>query len=179
MTLVQFDSQDAYEVLADFAPLAEVKELTPETYVPRASTPLLDAIGRGINDIGAKLGAKGDDERPEKVVFVILTDGHENASREFTRQQVFEMIRKQTDEYQWKFVYLGANQDAIAVGASLGVAAHSAMTYAHDAKGTGDAFASLASGMRAMRCCTSAGEAVNTAYFSDDDRKKQRRQPAP
>lgn len=174
MTLVQFDSQDAYEVLADFSPLAEVNELTAATYIPRAMTPLLDAIGRGINDIGAKLDATPEDERPEKVIFVILTDGLENASKEFSRTKVLEMIRRQQDEYQWKFVYIGANQDAIQEGAAIGISKGNTMTYAHNRAGTQAAFASVSRGMGEYRCSASAAIGLRTEYFDDEDRQRQK-----
>ena len=168
LTLVQFDSQDPYEVLADFAPIAEAKELTDATYVPRADTPLLDAIGRGINDIGAKLAAKAEDQRPEKVLFVILTDGYENASREFTREKVMEMIKRQSETFKWQFVYLGANQDAIAVGASMGIPAQASMSYAHNKVGTEAAFASLSAQSCSYRC------GAPDVAFTGADRKRQR-----
>ena len=94
LTLVQFDLQDPYEVLHDFRPIADVPELTAATYVPRASTPLLDTLGRGIGDLAARLAGLADDRRPEHTVFVIVTDGRENASLEFTRDTVMTMISR-------------------------------------------------------------------------------------
>jgi len=80
MTLVQFDTVDPYEIIHKFKPIQEVPELTHETYIPRASTPLLDAMGRGINDIEKSLAELSEEERPSKVVVVVITDGMENAS---------------------------------------------------------------------------------------------------
>jgi hypothetical protein len=171
MTLVQFDSQDPYEVLNDFSPLAEVSELTPETYVPRGGTPLLDAIGRGINDVGAKLAQKPEEERPGKVIFVILTDGHENASREFNRNHVFTMIEEQRKKWKWEFVFLGANQDAIAEARTLGIPHAAAMTFAASAIGTTSAFDAMSKGVAAYRSAE-----VGAAYsFDEADRKKQQK----
>ena len=85
LTLVQFDSQDSYEIVHRFKALDKVPDLTRETFVPRASTPLLDAIGRGINDLESSLANLAEDHRPSRVVMVIITDGAENASREFNK----------------------------------------------------------------------------------------------
>lgn len=119
VTLVQFDSQDPYEILRDFTSVADVKPLGDE-YKPRAGTPLLDAIGRGIVNTGEKLKSLADTDRPSKVVFVIISDGLENASLEYDRTRVASMTKEQIDKYKWEFVYLGANQDAIAEGAKVG-----------------------------------------------------------
>ena len=138
LTLVQFDNQ--YEVVHDNLPLAEVPELTETTFVPRASTALLDALGRTINSTGARLASLPEADRPKNVIFVVITDGLENASTEFTREKVFEMVSHQTEKYAWDFVYLGANQDAIAVGQSLGVRAGSSLSYTASAVGTSNTY---------------------------------------
>lgn len=120
LSLIQFDSQDPYEVIHSFKPIAEVPGLTRETYVPRARTPLLDAIGRGINDLAQRISAIPEPERPAKVMFVIVTDGQENASREFRKHQIEAMIRERTEKDGWQFVFLSADwaaiQDAQAYG---------------------------------------------------------------
>lgn len=96
---------------------------------PRGSTALYDAVGSTISTFGAALAAMPEEERPGKVIFAIVTDGYENASREYTQAQVKEMVEHQTDVYGWDFMYLGANQDAVTVGTGLGVAAGSSLTY--------------------------------------------------
>lgn len=131
LTLVQFDGQDPYEVLRDFVPIQSVAPLGDE-YLPRASTPLYDAVGRGIVETGNRLAARREEERPEKVVFVIITDGLENASREYDRHKVLQMIQHQRDKYAWEFVFLGANQDALAEGEKIGIAGTHACTYGQD-----------------------------------------------
>lgn len=98
LTLVQFDSQDPYEIVYRFKPLAEVPELTRETFVPRANTPLLDTIGRGINDLEKSLADVAEDNRPARVVMVIITDGQENASREFRKDQIEKMIKEKQEK---------------------------------------------------------------------------------
>ncbi|MBC8140815.1 MAG: VWA domain-containing protein [Armatimonadetes bacterium] len=133
LTLVQFD--DRYESSYSLAPIASVKPLDTTTFVPRGSTALLDALGKAIEETGARLAAMPDDERPEKVLFVTLTDGMENASRIFTRAQIFDKITHQRDVYDWEFVFLAANQDAIEAGETMGFARDSSATYAATGKG--------------------------------------------
>lgn len=119
LTYVQFDHE--YDVVHDGKPIQLIPELTADTFVPRGDTALLDAIGRTMNDVGSRLSRTPEDQRPGKVIVVILTDGQENASKEFTRQKILEMINHQRDMYQWEFVYLAANQDAFAVAKGLGI----------------------------------------------------------
>jgi Mg-chelatase subunit ChlD len=132
VTLVQFDSQDPYEILRDFAPVKDILPLGDE-YRPRGNTPLYDAVGRGIVNTGERLGNLPEHERPAKVVFVILTDGLENASKEYDAAKVAAMTKEQTEKYGWQFVYLGANQDALKEGTKFGVAKSSSADY-HESK---------------------------------------------
>jgi hypothetical protein len=133
-TLVQFDSQDPYEVLQAFTPIGMVPPLTEATYVPRASTPLFDAIGRGINDLAARLEAMATDQRPQKIVFVIVTDGQENASREFTGEQIRRMIDERR-KAGWNFVFLSADEQAIKDGVSVGIDADYSLGVVKQARG--------------------------------------------
>src|SRR2546426_1391588 len=109
LTLVQFDTQDPYEVIHSFKPIDHIPELTRGTYVPRASTPLLDALGRGINDLEKSVADLKEDERPSRVMVVVLTDGQENSSQEFGKQQVETMIKAKTETHAWQFVFLSAD----------------------------------------------------------------------
>lgn len=165
ITLHQFDHEFETPIKAQDVKFA--RGLDHETFVPRGNTALLDAIGRAIVDTGNRMKAAGD-QYAEKVVLVIITDGQENASREYDRAKVFEMISHQREKYKWEFVFLGANQDAIRVAAGFGVLSANAMTYASNAKGTSAAFASTSANLRAMR----GGASASMAY-SDDDRDKQ------
>ncbi|WP_154795078.1 vWA domain-containing protein [Occultella kanbiaonis] len=124
VSLAQFDNE-YQEVYAD-RPIADVPSLE---LVPRGSTAMLDAIGRLINATGARLAALPEAERPGTVIVGIMTDGLENASKEFSRAQIKAMIGEQTDRYGWQFLYMGANQDAIEVGTGLGVDPGLAVTY--------------------------------------------------
>ena len=140
LTLVQFDSQDSHEVLVAAAPIAEVRPLDAARFPPRGGTPLYAAIGHLIADatIRAEQTASAED-----VLFVPFTDGQENQSTEYTRQQVFDLITKR-QERGWTFAYLGANQDSYAEGGQIGHSAGNVQNFAPDAAGAKAAFASLA-----------------------------------
>ena len=123
-TLAQFDN--IYEIVHNGI---DIKTVPPIEFLPRGGTALLDAIGKTIAITGEWLRAKPEAERPERVVFVILTDGEENASTEYKRPQIMDMIQHQESAYNWQFVFLAANQDAIAAGGTMGVQASASLTY--------------------------------------------------
>jgi hypothetical protein len=169
LTLTQFDNQDSQEVVFDTVPLAQLPDLTRDIFVPRGATPLLDAMGLSIEQTGQKLAALPEHDRPSRVIFVIYTDGLENASCQYTRERVFEMIRHQREGYRWQFLFLGADQDAIAVARGFGIDAGSAMTT--DKSGRGVRMA-LASSSRLMSKMRSAPDAA-AASFTESDRAEQ------
>ncbi len=148
MTLVQFDSQDPYEIIHRFKPVAEVPELDRATFVPRASTPLLDALGRGINDLEMSLAKRKGDALPSKILFALVTDGRENASREFNKRQIEAMIKDRTEQNQWQFVFLSADLGAIREAMALGVRPDAALCFDKSAQGTADAWAQFS-----LRAC--------------------------
>jgi len=169
LTLVQFDSQDPYEIVYHFKALAEVPELTRETFVPRANTPLLDAIGRGINDLEKSLADKTEAERPSRVVMVLITDGQENASREFRKDQIEKMIKEKQEKAAWQFVFLSADLDAIGDALASGVRAASTLAHDKDSHGVGAAWASLSRSVADYR----SGNKEDVS-FSDEDRSEQK-----
>lgn len=160
-SLVQFDHE--YLPVHRGVPVADVSPLTAETFVPRGYTHLLDAMGRTIDEAGARFSAMAEADRPGKVVVVILTDGEENRSHLYGRDKVMEMVNHQTEAYGWTFLYLGANQDAIAVGGGMGILAANSMSY-------------LASNADVVMRSTSAklaafkGGLVTACSYDDDDR---------
>jgi len=111
-TLVQFDGQDPFEVLALNLPVAEVKPLTRDSYQPRGQTPLLDAIGEGIHNLEKHLSSLDEATRPGGIVFVVVTDGCENASTRFTRAHIADLIKAKTDA-GWEFVFLSSDLTAV------------------------------------------------------------------
>jgi len=138
MTYIQFDNE--YEVVHDDIPVSDMPLITEATFVPRGMTALLDAIGQTINRIDSKLAVLNDDEKPERVMVVIVTDGHENASKNFSRDAILEMVKGHEDSGSWEFIYLGANQDAIRVGGGIGVRSTHAHTYTAGTVGVKHAF---------------------------------------
>jgi hypothetical protein len=138
LTLVLFDHE--YIVAHDGVLIQDVPPLDNHTYVPRGTTALLDALGRTINTIGERLDKTPEVERPAKVIIAILTDGLENASQEFRRKDIFKMIKHQREVYSWEFIFLGARQDAIHEGSSLGVPSANAVTFEGTGPGTMQAF---------------------------------------
>ena len=165
MTLVQFDDQ--YQVDYDFMTLKFVPSLNVHTYVPRGSTALIDAIGRAITTAGNQLNFMSDDVKPSRVIFVIQTDGYENASKEYTQSQIKQMIQHQQEKYNWDFVFLGAGQDAILSASGFGILSKSALTY--DKHSSREAFASAANYTSAYRSATSV-TAAKSVSFTDTDR---------
>lgn len=125
VTLAQFDG--SYDVVYSNEPIAAVPPLELQ---PRGRTALLDAIGRFITDVGAGLARLPEGERPGDVTVLVLTDGHENASVQWSRDAVKELINQQETVYGWDFVFLGANMDAVDVGTELGFAPGKSLTYA-------------------------------------------------
>ena len=168
-TLVQFDDQ--YEVVHAHVPVQDVPPLTARTYVPRGSTALLDAIGRTIVATGARLAMMAEADRPEVVVLAVQTDGLENASREFSRQQVFEMIRHQEAKYGWQFVFLAADQDAIAEGDRMGFAAASALDYDKDGQGVAALYSAISDKVGDVR----RGQASRVEFNPTDRARTKRR----
>lgn len=110
VTLIKFS--DYYLIINNAIPLDQVAYLDKKNYTPSNTTALLDAVGKTINSTGARLGNMEENELPEKVIFVIITDGLENASCEFSRRQVFDMVTHQREKYNWEFIFLGAIIDA-------------------------------------------------------------------
>lgn len=149
----------------DFIDVQNVPSLNDETYQCITGTPLLDAIGTALEATGIKLAAMDEKSRPEKVFFVILTDGQELHSKKFTKPVINEMITHQREAYKWDFIFLGANQDAIQTGTSYGVSAASSMTYGATVRGmsaTYDALSATVSASKASGLETVFSNAART-----------------
>ena len=126
VTTVLFD--DKYELLWNGLDAEKVK-LTSKEYFVRGSTALLDAVGKTILDVGFRLSNVLEHQRPSKVIFVIITDGMENASREFTYNKVQELILHQQSKYDWEFIFLGANIDAAKEAGNIGISEDNAIHF--------------------------------------------------
>lgn len=161
-TLVQFDTE--VETLYENVDIQTVAE-NAYNLVPRGATSLLDAWGRTMNSTGEFLVSLPEDQRPGHVVFVVVTDGAENSSREFKVDIVKEMTERQRNEFSWEVVFLAANMDAVQVGAQFGVAAGSSLTYGATAQGTQASYAALSKAVTATRSGVKSG-----VSFTDADR---------
>lgn len=150
LTLVLFDTSYA---VGERVPVKEAQPLTDETYRPGGCTALLDAIGRVITETGSRLAALPEHERPDQVIVAIITDGRENSSHEHTKKQVCEMIEHQQEKYGWRFVYLGANQDAFREAGKLGIDRSRGFVAAYTSSGPGtrEAYHNASSSVLDMR----------------------------
>lgn len=142
-----------------------VGETPNYTLIPRGSTALNDSFMRTLNEFGAELRAKPESERPGKVLVVVVTDGEENSSRDTTKAQVKAKVENQRNTYDWDFVYLGANQDAVLTGEEYGFKSGSSLTYAPTASGVAFASASLGNYATTMRSGVKAA-------FTESDREE-------
>lgn len=166
MTLVQFDDKNDQDVVFQCVPVGAVEKLR---LTPRGWTPLLDAICKLIDRTGERLSEMPESERPDQVLMVIITDGEENSSKTFNRQDVFNRVTKQRDTYKWQFIYLGANQDAIKEASSIGIPHQHAFTYQPNAASVRGASCSLISNTMSYTTNQVRGTAVPD--FSDDQRE--------
>jgi uncharacterized protein YegL len=151
VTLVKFDHE--YEIEYQGKPLAEVPKLK---LVPRGRTALFDAVGKTIAAVGERLEAMPEATRPERVLFVVITDGCENDSKEWTGAKVAEKVKHQTDKYNWCFVYMGANQDAFKSAREIGIVM--AQNFKATPQGTGDLMRGLSVGSSNYRSSGKYGQ---------------------
>jgi hypothetical protein len=163
MTLVQFDHE--YQIDYTARPINEVKDLiNGETFRPNGTTALFDAVGKTINDLNTT----------DDVVFVIITDGHENASRTYNQQQVFGLIEEKK-KMGWNFLFLGANQDAIKAGSSLGISSSNSVNYNATADSVNTLYHNISNKVSSFRSSKFSGMDLNISSqalnFNDADRE--------
>ena len=140
-------------VLHDRKRIEDVPLLTNKEYQPRGTTALLDAVGSAIKHISTVHKYARPEDRPTRTLFVITTDGLENASKTYTLDKVKKMIEEQKHKYDWEFIFLGADIDAISAARDLGINEEYAVKYKRDSKGTKKAFYSIADAV--CECCCS------------------------
>ena len=153
VSTVLFD--DRSEVLYDRVPLDRLPQMTEKEYYVRGCTALLDALGGAIHHIGHVHKYAHDEDRPEKTIFVITTDGMENASLEYSYGRVKKMVERQKEKYGWEFLFLGANMDAIETAGRFGISADRAANYNSDHEGTALNYEVLAETVCEMRVSAS------------------------
>ena len=162
-TLAQFD--DVYELVYADRPIADVPPLDLQ---PRNMTALHDAMGRLITDAGQELAALPEAQRPGTVIVAIMTDGMENASKEWTGASIKALVSQQTNAWGWTFMYMGADQDAVEVGVSLGIARDHAVTYSRSKSAA--AMATASGKIARLRAARVAAPAAKMEAFTEEER---------
>ena len=169
VTLVQFDGQDPFEVLIDGEDLAKVSDLDPSRYIPRGNTPLYDAVGAMIARLDAEILERADAGKPiEDQVVVIVTDGFENASREFTGKMITDLIETRRSR-AWAFVFLGADESTFEEGAALGVSKANTAQWAATGEGTAAMFASVSKETATYRSMRPSERMRKSDRFLEDE----------
>jgi len=149
LSLILFDHE--YQVVHQAVDIQQVEPLNQDTYVPRGSTALLDAVGKTIDAGGERLAATPESERPSQVIISILTDGYENASQTYSKPKVAEMIKHQTEKYNWAFEFQAANMDAFAAAKELSIAPDRVVQFEATSQGVREAFAQQSQRISAIR----------------------------
>jgi len=170
LSLIKFDAPEIKTVYVN-RPLNEVPELNKSTYTPRGGTNLLDAIGQAINSVNAELVKLKKKDRPG-VIITIMTDGAENSSRSFTRDQIKDMV-KAAEAADWTFTFLGANIDSFAVGSTFGMNLQNSVNYSTNNMGA--TMAAVSASTVRMRSAKSAGTSTLDLYatglYTDEEKK--------
>ena len=151
ISTVLFDNDS--EVIHDRLPLDKIPEMTRDVYYVRGCTALLDAVGGAVHHIGNVHKYAREEDRPEHTLFVITTDGMENASRHYSYEQVRRMIERQKEKYGWEFLFLGANIDAAKEAARFGIMEDRAVNYRCDSRGTALNYEVVADTISDVRAC--------------------------
>ena len=171
VSTILFDNET--ELIHDRVQLDHVSKMTDKEYFVRGCTALLDAVGGAIKHIGNIHKYARREDVPEKTMFVIVTDGMENASHKYTADKVKRMIERQKEKYGWEFIFLGANIDAVETAGNIGIAPEMAVNYHCDSKGTQLNYDVISEAVCAIRSCGTVGE--NWRRRIDDDYAERRR----
>jgi uncharacterized protein YegL len=168
VSFVQFD--DVYETVYVGKSIDKIQYLNEMSFQPRGLTALLDAIGKTIYTTKKRINQLPKKERPDNVIIVIITDGMENASKEYSRNQIFNKIRRREEKNNWKFIFIAANQDAILEAQKFGIKRDQALQFSADNKGVKEAIGSFSREMYQMK------RRENKSFlFDEGERKKQNR----
>lgn len=170
ISTVLFDNYS--EVLHDRVPLDRINPMTDKEYFVRGCTALLDAIGGAIHHIGNVHKYAREEDRPSRTLFIITTDGMENASRRYTADKVKSMIERQKEKYGWEFLFLGANIDAVATASQYGIDRDRAVTYNCDKEGTALNYEVLNETISLMRCCSAPIDKSWKTRIEEDYKKR-------
>ena len=173
VSTVLFDNES--EVIHDRVDIQKVAPMTRKEYYVRGCTALLDAVGGAIHHIGNVHKYAREEDRPEKTLFVITTDGMENASRKYSYEKLRAMIDRQKEKYGWEFLFLGANIDAAKEAARFGITADHAANYHADSKGTGVIYETVNEAICQVRACAAPLPADWKQKVDEDYRNRSRR----
>ena len=173
ITTVLFDND--YELLHDKIDIRAVSPITEKEYSVGGSTALLDAIGMTIHKIDNAQRHTADDYRAEKVMFVIITDGEENSSREYSAEKVKAQIQRQKEKYGWEFIFLGANIDAVETAGRFGIAPDRAQNYHADSQGVELNFCVMSDAVATFRKCKEVPVGWNDEIEKDFKRRGSRK----
>lgn len=171
LSLIEFSN--TVETTINTVDITKVEDLTDSTFRPGGLTALYDAIGSTIDKTGERLNKLKPSERPDNVIFVILTDGYENASRDYSSLRVKELVKHQQEKYNWNFIFVGANQDAVLTSATLGINKDYAVTYTASSAGVNSVMGSVSANIRSFRVKSKGGVGGQSVLkFSAEDRFK-------
>ena len=170
VSTVLFDNYT--EVIHDRVDIQKIQPMTCKDYYVRGCTALLDAVGKSIHHIGNVHKYAREEDRPEKTLFVITTDGMENASRTYTYDKVKAMITRQKEKYGWEFLFLGANIDAAKEAGRFGIAPERATNYHADTKGTNVIYETLSSAIGSYRSAPKMAENWKADIESDYNKRR-------
>lgn len=165
-------------VVHDRVPLEKINVLSEKDYCPNGNTALLDAVGNAIQHISTVHKYAREEDRPERTLFVITTDGMENASRVYSQKKIKEMIEKQKKEHDWEFIFLGANIDAAETAADMGIEKETAVNYAASTRGTSMLYSSIAHAVSNVRkginnsCSSAWREELDEEYSRNINKTK-------
>jgi hypothetical protein len=173
LTMIQFDSRVKF--VHTGVNVKNIPDLNEDTYRPSGNTALVDAMAHGIISTGNRLRDMRPEDRPAKVIFVVITDGQENSSNEFNKGQLRQMVREQSNVYNWEFVYLGANVDAFSEAGNLGISYVNAANYGANAKGIGSTYTVVGEKLRSLRreCFVGNVSEASMAFTADEQKKLQ------
>ena len=167
VSTVLFD--DECEVIHDRVPIEKIEKMTDKQYYVRGCTALLDAVGGAIHHIGNVHKYAREEDRPEKTIFVITTDGMENASSRYSREKIEKMVKKQQKKYGWEFIFIGANIDAYAEAQKYGIRKDRTVNYVSDGAGTGIVYAGVSKAVCSVMMADSVEDAERSIGASGWD----------
>ena len=172
ISTILFD--DCTEVLHDRVPLDRIKPMTEDDYYVRGCTALMDALGKAIKHISTIHKYAREEDRPSKTIFIITTDGKENASRQYSSERVKKMVEERKSKYGWEFLFLGANIDAVETAGHFGISKDRAVNYHSDSEGTALNYEVLSDAICSVRACRPLTAAWKTRIDSDFEKRKRR-----